>query len=102
MQVFKRRFKNEVFCGERAQLETQHLVKKFGGADFKLICGGPQKIVRRIGLRIEIDHQGFFATRCADCGKIAGDGAFANAAFLIENNTFHDVTPVNVELRIVP
>jgi len=41
-------------------------------------------------LRIEVDDQRARAALRGDGGEIAGDRAFADAAFLIENNAFHD------------
>jgi hypothetical protein len=60
-----------------------------------------QQVLGRIGLRIEVDDQGAGAARGRDGRQVAGDGALADAAFLIENNALHDA-PFNGMRRILP
>jgi hypothetical protein len=48
-------------------------------------------------LRIQVNHQCAQPLPGTDGSEIAGDGGFANASFLIENDVLHGVVPGEME-----
>ena len=71
------------------KLEVEHLVEELGHRVFQCICSRAEQVARRVGLGIEIDHQGACAARGGDGGQVAGNGALADTTLLIEDNAFH-------------
>jgi hypothetical protein len=52
-----------------------------------------EHILRRIGLGIQIDQKGLPPGGGTECCQIAGDGRFADTAFLVENYSAHKSFP---------
>jgi malic enzyme len=100
-KVLEGRRGDEVFGRQRAQLEAQHLLEEFIGREFQVLRRLAQQVLGRIGLRVEVDDQGAGAARGRDGRQVAGDGALADAAFLIENNALHAASRIEL-LRILP
>jgi hypothetical protein len=86
---------------QRAQLEAEHLLEELVGRKFQVVGRLAQQVLGRIGLRIEVDDQGAGAARGRDGRQVAGDGALADAAFLIENNALHAASGMELR-RILP
>ena len=84
----------------RPQLEVQHLVEEFGGGVFRRQVA--KQVARRIGLRIEIDHQRAVAAAGGNGGQVAGDGALADPALLVEDDALHGLAFDDDETQIFP
>jgi hypothetical protein len=96
-QVLEGRRGDEVLGRQRPQLEAQHLVEELVGGQLQFVGGGAEQVLGRIGLRIEVDHQGARAAGGGNGGEVAGDGALADAPLLVEHDALHDGLPNSME-----
>jgi hypothetical protein len=86
-EILERRGVEEFLRCLRPQLEIQHLVEEFGGGVFGWLC--PEQVAGGVRLWIEVHHQGAESPAGGDGGKVAGDGALADTALLVEHDAFH-------------
>ena len=77
------------------QGKAQGILKEKSDGLIAFVYFVAQQVLRRITLNIQVNYQGALALHGTDGGQITGDGAFANAPFLIKYNSSHVIPPVN-------